>query len=86
HGRAPAGVVIVALHACGIATGRARLGAPAPTHAVSRLAWHGVLMMPVFFGAVIGVERAVALGARWAYLVTATAAAAGLSLLAGAPA
>ncbi|MCD4521467.1 beta-N-acetylhexosaminidase [Burkholderia pseudomallei] len=84
--RATAGVVIVALLACGIATGLARLGAPAPTHAVSRLAWHGVLMIPVFFGAVIGVERAVALGARWAYLVPATAAAAGLSLLAGAPA
>ncbi len=83
--RATAGGVIVALLACGVATGLARLGAPAPAHAVSRLAWHGVLMIPVFFGAVIGIERAVALGARWAYLVPAMAVAAGITLLAGAP-
>ncbi|AOJ80346.1 hypothetical protein WS86_06730 [Burkholderia savannae] len=83
--RAAAGAVIVALLACGVATGLARLGAAAPAHAVSKLAWHGVLMIPVFFGAVIGIERAVALGTRWAYLAPAAAVAAGVALLAGAP-
>lgn len=83
--RAAAGVVIVALLACGVMTGLARLGVNVPAHAVSKLAWHGVLMIPVFFGAAISIERAVALGARWAYLVPAAAAAAGIALLADAP-
>ncbi|AIO67161.1 hypothetical protein [Burkholderia oklahomensis] len=83
--RAAAAGIIVALLACGVLTGLARLGAAVPAHAASKLAWHGVLMIPVFFGAVIGIERAVALGERRAYLVPAAAVAAGIALLAGAP-
>jgi hypothetical protein len=52
--------------AFGIAGGLVRLGAaiPAPAGAI---ALHGALMVSGFLGTVIGLERAVALGQRWAY-------------------
>lgn len=81
---APA-VVVVALLACGLMTGLARLGVDVPAHARANAAWHGVLMIPVFFGAVISLERAVAFGGRWHYLAPVAAVVAGLALVAGAP-
>jgi hypothetical protein len=82
---AASALVVVALLACGLMTGLARLGVAVPVHAQANAAWHGVLMIPVFFGAVVSLERAVALGHRWSYLAPATAALAGIALLAGAP-
>jgi hypothetical protein len=79
------GAAIVATLLCGLAAGLARLGVALPAHAVSRAAWHGVLMVPVFFGAVISLERAVAIGRAWCFAAPVGAALAGVFLLAGAP-
>ena len=57
----------VALFA-GVGAGLARLGWPMPHVAASAAALHGPLMICGFFGAVIALERAVALGRGWAYL------------------
>jgi hypothetical protein len=46
---------------------------------------HGPLMVCGFLGTVIGLERAVALGARWPYLGPLAAGAGGLALIAGFP-
>jgi hypothetical protein len=81
---APA-VVVVALLVCGLMTGLARLGVAVPAHALSNAEWHGVLMIPVFFGTVISLERAVAFGRRWHYVAPAAAAVAGVVLVAGVP-
>lgn len=72
----------------GVAAGLLRLGwaVPVPRLAVAELAaWHGPLMVAAFFGTVIALERAVALGRRWAYLAPAAAGAGGVALLAGLP-
>jgi hypothetical protein len=68
----------------GVGSGLARAGVgfPLPDPAVA--AWHGPLMICGFFGTVIGLERAVALGARRAYLVPLLAGAGGLALNAAA--
>jgi hypothetical protein len=79
-----AGSIAVAF-VCGIAAGLARFGIALPPHALSSAAWHGVLVLPVFFGAVVSLERAVALRAGPHLCAPACAAAAGLVLLAGAP-
>ena len=52
--------------AAGVAGGLARLGLPIP--ATGSAAFHGALMTSGFLGTVISLERAVALGSRWAYL------------------
>jgi hypothetical protein len=70
----------------GILGGLARLGIAVGAPAAALAGWHGVLMVPVFFGTVIGLERAVALGGAVGYAVPAATAAAGLAMLAGAPA
>jgi hypothetical protein len=49
-------------------------------------ALHGPLMISGMFGALIGLERAVALGRDWAYAAPALAGAGTLALVAGAPA
>ncbi len=66
--------------AAGVAGGLARLtpGLPAPGAAI---ALHGALMAGAFFGAVIGLERAVALGRTWAYGAPLGAGLGGLLLL-----
>lgn len=48
-------------------------------------ALHGPLMGGAFFGAVIGLERAVALGSAWAYTAPLAAGVAGLAWILGAP-
>lgn len=70
----------------GVLGGLVRLGWTLPSPAAAAAGWHGALMVSAFFGTVISLERAVALGRRWAYLAPALAGAGGLTLLAGAPA
>lgn len=64
----------------GLAAGEARLGWALP---VSFVHLHGPLMVCGFFGTVIGLERAVALNRRWAFLAPLASAGGGLLLLAG---
>jgi len=79
--RAPLLALGFASLAFGVAGGLVRLGAgfPAPQGAI---ALHGALMAPAFFGTVIGLERAVALGRPWAYGAPLCAGAGGLALVA----
>jgi hypothetical protein len=65
----------------GVAGGLARLGGHALLPGASA-AWHGPLMVGAFFGTVISLERAVALGARWAYAAPLCAGLGGVALLA----
>jgi hypothetical protein len=51
----------------GTTAGLARLAWPMPQLSVSAAALHGPLMICGFFGVVIGLERAVAIGRSWAY-------------------
>jgi len=69
----------------GLAAGLARLGWEVPTFAAQAAALHGPLMIGAFFGTVISLERAVAIGARWAYLAPLAAGSSGLLLLSGGP-
>jgi len=66
----------------GVAGGLVRLGLPVPS-AATGIAWHGALMASAFFGTLIALERAVAIGRRWAYLAPAASGAGGMFLLAG---
>ncbi|RPH64190.1 MAG: hypothetical protein EHM83_08670 [Burkholderiales bacterium] len=52
----------------GAGAGLARLGWQVPASAASASALHGPLMICGFFGVVISLERAVAIGRYWAYL------------------
>lgn len=67
----------------GTGAGLARLGWPMPGLATAAAAQHGVLMVCGFFGVVIGLERAVAIGRAWAYLAPLAAGLATLLGLAG---
>ena len=69
----------------GVLAGLARLGWTVPTPAAQAAGVHGPLMIAAFFGTVISLERAVAIGQGWAYLAPLAAGAGGLVLLAGAP-
>lgn len=69
----------------GVLAGLARLAWDVPAVAATAAGGHGALMISAFFGTVISLERAVALGRRWAYLAPAAAGAGGVALLAGAP-
>lgn len=62
------------------------LGLPLPGGGATLSQDHGELMVLGFFGTLIALERAVALGRTWAYLAPASAAAGGIALVAGAPA
>lgn len=70
----------------GVLAGLARLGWTLPPVAAGAAGWHGALMVSAFFGTVISLERAVAVGRRWAYAGPAAAGLGGLALIAGAPA
>lgn len=67
----------------GLAAGLARLGWDLPV--VSWADLHGPLMVCGFFGTVIGLERAVALGRSWGFAAPAATALGGVALLAGWP-
>ncbi len=71
--------------ASGVLGGLLRIGLtslPAPTQAP---ALHGALMVCGFFGTVISLERAVALGRTWAYAAPLAGGLGGLALLGGTP-
>jgi len=67
----------------GMYIGLARLGWPLPLSS-TQFALHGPLMVCGFLGTVICLERAVAIGERWAYLAPLASACAALLLMANA--
>ena len=67
----------------GAGAGLFRLGWPVPLLSAQLVALHGPLMVSGFFGTVIALERAVALGRRWAYLGPLSSSLGGLALIAG---
>lgn len=69
----------------GVLAGLARLAWAVPDMAAAQAGQHGALMIGAFFGTVISLERAVALGRGWTYAAPAAAGLAGLCLLAGLP-
>lgn len=69
----------------GVTAGLARLGWTVPQPAVELAAFHGPLMICGFFGTVISLERAVALGRVWTYLGPLAAGAGGLCIIFGMP-
>lgn len=68
----------------GLSGGLARLGLGTPLPAAA--AGHGPLLLLGFFGVLIALERAVALGARWGHAVPLLAGAGSAALLLGGPA
>jgi hypothetical protein len=70
--------------AVGTTAGLARLGWPMPAVSVAAVGLHGPLMISGFFGVVISLERAVAIGRGWAYAAPLLAGIAGLATLVGA--
>jgi len=79
------GIGAVAL-VLGLLTGLARLGIAFPGGSPVAADLHGALMICGFFGTLISLERAVALGRWWAYAAPAVSAGGALILLAGTPA
>ncbi len=69
----------------GVGAGLARLGWHLPLPASETVLRHGPLMVSGFLGTVIGLERAVALGRRWAYGGPLLSGLGGVALLLGAP-
>src|SRR5512139_2030168 len=67
-----------------ILAGLFRLGWQVPVVSASSVPLHGALMICGFFGTLIGLERAVALGARWLYLWPILAGISGLAAVSGA--
>ena len=71
--------------ASGVLAGLARLGWNVPLPSAQLVVLHGPLMICGFLGTVIGLERAVALGKRWAYTGPLLTGLGGASLLPGFP-
>ena len=71
--------------AFGIGIGLLRLGWNFPLPSNGLAVFHGPLMVCGFLGTVIALERAVAIGQRWAYLGPFSAALGGLSFITGLP-
>jgi hypothetical protein len=69
----------------GVTAGLARLGYRMPDIATVASAWHGPLMIGGFFGVVIALERAVAIGRYWAYLGPLLGGAGSVAIAAGRP-
>jgi hypothetical protein len=69
----------------GLWEGLVYLGLPLPAGSPGLHVGHGPLMVLGFLGTLIALERAVALGAAWAYLAPTGAAIGGLAVMAGAP-
>jgi len=67
----------------GMYIGLARLGWHLPLSSATQFALHGPLMVCGFLGTVISLERAVAIGERWAYLAPLASASAALLLMTG---
>lgn len=75
----------IAALVCGVLSGLARLGLPVPDIIARLVGVHGALMIGGFFGTVIALERAVALGKLWPYAAPAFSGIAAITLIAGAP-
>lgn len=73
----PAVLALVA----GVLSGLARLGVGMPSFFVMLVGVHGALMVGGFFGTLIGLERAVALGRGWPYLAPFLSGVAAITLL-----
>lgn len=71
--------------ATGVLAGLARFGWPVPVHSAQLILLHGPLMICGFLGTVIGLERSVALGRRWAYAGPLLTGLGGLAILFGLP-
>jgi hypothetical protein len=69
----------------GVGSGLLRLGWNFPLSSTNLAAFHGPLMVCGFLGTVIALERAVAIGQRWAYLGPLSAGLGGLTIIAGFP-
>jgi hypothetical protein len=81
--RVPLLAVGLASLVLGVLSGLARMGIELlPAHA-AHLGVHGALMLGGFFGTVISLERAVALGRRWSWIAPISAAIGALGLWAG---
>ena len=81
--RAPLLAVGALALGAGLWTGLARLGWSVGAVRPSLAALHGPLMVCGFLGTLIGLERAVALGRRWAYAAPALTGLGGVLLVAG---
>lgn len=68
----------------GVGAGLARLGVDMPDVVAASASAHGPLMIGGFFGTVIALERAVAIGRAWAYAAPLLAGAGGIAAIAGA--
>ena len=82
-GRAPIAILGFISLVVGVLSGLARLGWEMPPLVVNAVSVHGALMISAFFGTVISLERAVAIGRRWAYQAPVAAGASGIALLGG---
>ncbi len=69
----------------GVLAGLARLGWNVPLSPAHLLLLHGPLMVSGFLGTVIGLERAVAMGHRWAYAGPLLSGLGGIAFLIGLP-
>jgi hypothetical protein len=67
----------------GTLAGLARFGVPVPASAAGLAGFHGPLLLCGFFGAVIALERAVAIGQAWAYAGPLLAGVGALAAIAG---
>ncbi|WP_345794472.1 hypothetical protein AAG895_05180 [Thauera sp. JM12B12] len=83
--RVPLLVLGLASLVTGVLAGLARVGISVPDVAAIQAGSHAALMISAFFGAVICLERAVALGGLWPYLGPALAGGGGVLLLLGGP-
>jgi hypothetical protein len=81
-GRAPLLVLGFAALAAAAAGGMVRLGLAVGAPPMG-IAWHGALMASGFFGTLISLERAVALGRLWAYAAPLACGTGGVLLLLG---
>lgn len=71
--------------ASGMYIGLVRLGWNFPLSSANQFSLHGPLMVCGFLGTLISLERAVAIGERWAYLAPLTAASGAIIMIAGMP-
>ena len=69
----------------GLWGGLLRLGSPLPTWLADSVAHHGAVMIGGFLGALITLERAVAIGQRWCFVGPVFAGLGAWTLLAGGP-
>ena len=83
--RVPLLVLGLASLVTGVLAGLARVGVSVPDFGAMQAGAHAALMICAFFGTVISLERAVALGGLWPFLGPALAGGGGVLLLFGGP-